>query len=468
MFAQDKMNLGISQRQALTLSPGALQSLEILRLPYIELCELLSQRICENPMLELNEESAAEFPPVPEKAKPAPVADEENSNSDEAGFYTESVWKWLNAGQMPAHEAFDPLARFSSEQTFSDMLHFQLGCLDLPSDFASLCAYIIDDLNRQGYLATAPEEIAEITGRDIFHVMQAIYVVQSFQPAGVGARSLQECLLFQLGQGPNFNQNSIRLIKGGLGLIAKNDINGIMKLLNCSRDKAISMCGIIKSLNPIPSQGYYTGENKAYIQPDARITQEGNNIVIQINRDGMPELIVNKDYEKLLKSTADDETGKYLQKQYNEAQELIKAVGDRESTMAQILKIIAGIQKDYFEDGKSLQPMSMTDIADALNLNVSTISRAVQEKYIDCAAGIVELKSLFSGGIVSQTGVNVSTPVIKQKIAEFINAEDSSSPLSDESIRIALETAQIKISRRTVTKYRKEMGIDASSMRTRY
>ncbi len=454
--------LRIEQKQQLILSAGMLQSLEILRMPLWELKELISQSISENPLLEFEEADPAGD--LPAAASPPP---QEDTADDEAADVPSPVREFDSIWKTAAPEGLDPLALQSREISFADLLLEQIGTQPVAGRIKPLCQYLVYCLNRRGYLAEDPRDIAEELGVPLFDVMQALYLLQSLSPAGVGAQNLQECLILQLAAGPHFNSHTIRLVKEGLPLLAQNNLPAITKLLGTDKKTAQATCDTIRGLNPIPSQGYYTGETAAPVIPDAVIEREGDVVHITMNDRVLPRLELNTHYCQLLEQTSDAPTKEYLQAHLQGANTLIHSVQSRGKTLVRILGEVVRRQPRYFLDGQVLEPMLMSEIAEALDLHTSTVSRAVQGKYISCAGGVVALKSLFSAGIRSQSGSALAPSTIKARIQKLIDAEAKSAPLSDEDIRSALQLSHIELSRRTVAKYREEMGIPASSGRRR-
>lgn len=456
-----------TQRQQLTLNAGILQSLEVLRMPLQELNELVTQNIYENPLLEIDtqrEGSSEDFAPVPledSEAAEETLYPEERSENAPLDVQTREIWRGSEN-----REGLDPGSLGRKEVSFTEMLDEQIGALKLDPDFAALCRYLVACLNRKGYLYEDPASIAEGLSCPVFDVMQALYLLQSLQPTGVGARSLQECLLLQLVESRHFNEYTIKLVKEGLPLMAANDIHGIVKLLGLSKEAAIETCNFVRSLHPIPSQGYYTGEQDLSIIPDALIKKDAGGFVIVMNDTTVPRLELSREYCNML-GGADPSASTYLQEKLADAKRLIKAVGDREKTLTRILRKVVGMQPEFFEDGFTLHPMSMATVAEALELSNSTVSRAVGGKYIICTAGTVELKSLFTSGVNSSKGEPFSNSFIKMQLKKFISGEDPKHPLSDEHLREALQVLNIDISRRTVAKYREGMEIPSSPKRRR-
>lgn len=468
MQLDNSFGLGQEQRQQLALNAGVLQSLEILRVPLQELNELVTQSIYENPLLEINtdtETSSEDFSPVPlsELAEEAPPP-EERHESAPLDVQVRDIWRVSEGGG----EGFDPGTLSGGfEPSFTEMLLEQIGALRLDDGFAELCRYLVACLDRKGYLGEEPADIAAELDCSLFDVMQALYLLQDLQPVGVGARSLEECLVLQLVQSNHFTPETIKLVKEGLPLLAVNDLPAIAKLLGTSREAAREVAAIVRGLHPIPSQGYDTGEKDLSIIPDAVIRREGEGYTVVLNDSTVPRLVLSREYSEMLSSTRDGEAKGYLQEKMGEARQLIKAVENREKTIVRILRQVIALQPKFFDDGLTLVPMSMAQVAEALELSASTISRAVQGKYIICAAGTVELKTLFSQGVQNKQGETLSASFIKRQMGKFLDAEDAAGPLSDEDLRVALGVMNIDVSRRTVAKYREAMGIPSSSKRRR-
>lgn len=460
--------MGLETRQQLTINTDVLQSLEILRLPMQELQELLVQKTYDNPVLEMDaaqQKSAEETEEELSEVVPAEDLHSEEPHSDDAQeeFVVEAVQNDIWSAGATGGDAFRALG--GSEKLFTEMLCEQLGTMDLDNNFAMLCRYIIASLDRKGYFCEPPEEMAELLGCTVFDVMQALYWVQSLEPAGVGARNLEECLLLQLVQGSDFNQHTIRLVKDGMPLLAANDMKGISSLLGVDAQTAQKVCKIVRGLNPIPSQGYYTGEARQTVIPDAMVEKRDGGFQVIYNQSSAPTLRLNREYVEMIPALDDAKTKEYLQRNLSEARQLMNAVEKRENTLTRIITQIVQMQPVFFEDGQSLVPMTMDAVAGELELNISTISRAVQSKYIRCAAGTVELKSLFTTAVKGTQGDLISAAMVKRMIKGIVDGENTKKPMSDEAIRRALELASVSISRRTVAKYREELGILSSSLR---
>lgn len=459
---------GLSQgaRQHLALSTGMLQALEILRAPLQELRETVTQALYENPMLETDEAADTQadetFTPVQLAAPQEGTPPEERADEAPLEVRYGDIWR-----TGPA-EYGATLALAAPEQDFTGMLLEQLGALPLDATQAALARAIIYSLDDRGYFADPPADIAALTARPLAEVMQALYLVQSLQPAGVAAQSLQECLTLQLAESNAFSAHTLTLVRQGLPLLAKNDMAGIARLLGTTAAEAEKAAAAVRALNPIPSRGYAGGTQHGVIIPDAAVKKTPEGLLVTLNEWTLPRLVLSPTYTGMLQVGAGDAAlQSYLVQKQAEGRELMRAVAERKSTLERLLKAIVARQPRFFEDGSSLVPMTMAEIAADLELHNSTISRAVQNKYIVCAAGTIELKSLFTGGVATAAGGAVSSGVIRRRIKALVDEEDPAHPLADEGLCRLLEGEGIRISRRTVAKYRAEMGIPGTAARRR-
>ncbi len=461
-----------SQQQKLVLNHQMRLSLKVLRMPIWELREYLAQEINENPVLEPDggfaDEADERFAALTLE-KPAAEA----LHPEEEALTGTDTRVSMRGDDMPGWESFsgegslDPGQLHRNKgQGFRESLLEQLAVMSLAEDFEPLCAYVVECLDRRGYLDVPLEDIAGETGRELFEVTQALYAVQSLLPTGVGARDLQECLILQLVEGPDFCANTITLVKCGLELLARRDTKAIAKLLGCGEAETMDAVRAVLALNPIPSRGYDTGEDIVHVIPDALVEKDGEGYSIILNRSILPKVSIDAEGLARMAEAVDKQTKQYLRERQQSARMLAGAVEERYTTLHRLLAAIVKRQPQFFADGKSLQPMTLADMAEELGVHVSTVSRTVQDKAIVCAAGTVPLKSLFSGGIRSRhSGDVISAAVIREKLRKCIESEDKARPLSDEDLKHALEAMGISASRRAIAKYREGMGIPASSRR---
>lgn len=465
MHLEQRPNLVQRQTQRLQLTAQMQQSLQVLQMPLEELRDLVQQQLQENPLLETVQpepEEGATPDPFDNEALLAP--EEDTAHDYEDRFETGTVATKTDETFLFALHAANTYR--TQEQSYRGLLQEQIMTMGLPARQQQLCLYLIDCLNERGYLDGELTELAQETGVSCFEMEQALFVLQSLEPAGTGARDLSECLLLQLVNSPAFGPQTVKLVKSGLPLLARGDMQGLARLLECTPAQASQAATQVRALNPVPTRGYYTGEDNTNVIPDAMVLRESGEFGVLMNRRAMPMLEINREYCRLLTSSGGATDKQYLKEKRQAAQTLIQSIESRHSTLQKIIWCVVQKQPAFFKGGGALAPMTLKDVAEALELHVSTVSRAVRDKYIVCAAGTVALKTLFSTGIPGAEGA-VSATVVRKMIQKCIRDENPQKPLSDENICKELSKMDIDVSRRTVAKYRQEMGYPAASGRRR-
>jgi RNA polymerase sigma-54 factor len=458
------------QRQKQVLNSVQQQSLKILQMPILDLNKYMQDAFESNPFLEwdnMNDNDtiacsiSEEQHPNEEKT---PEESDFNDPDDRLTVknYDMSLYSVYPTGNTTIENSI------AKELTFKDSLLEQLPDLKVSKSIEKVCRYLIESLDSRGYLDCDTQDIAEILMIPVAEVDRALGFVQKLQPQGVAARDLTECLLLQLKPFSCEAPALTFIIKNCLPQLAENRLREIAGLLSTDLKTVAHYCDIIKSLEPIPSRGYNTGTVEGYIAPEAYIEKKENNLFIKMNDRILPNLQVNKVYSQIIKGLTDEKTKQFFSQKSNDAAALIKNVKMRETTIARIIEKIVGLQKDYFIHG-ALIPMRIADIALALDINESTVSRAIQDKYISCQNGTIPIRSLFTSAI-SSTGTekSISSSQVKQKIKEIVEQEDKKSPLSDSKICEFLKKENVIISRRTVAKYRDVMHINSCNKRKIY
>lgn len=441
------------QSQKLNLTTQMKESLEILQMPLPELKDHIENEITENPVLE---------------CEPAGTEYDETYNEQlnvVSSFYKDSAG---NPKSGYDADGFDPFYAVSEKPTLYGFLQEQLSETDTSPALLKICGYIIGNIDERGYLSRSPEEIANDLKINISLVNKALTIVRQFDPAGVCAFDLSDCLKLQLKRMSVSDPNVFEIADNYLGLLSDNKINIIAQKLGITTEKAQADCGIIKKLNPIPSSGYDTGTDDIFIIPEAEIFKDcDGKFKINCNHNYIPKISINSFYLQLAKNPADKETEKYLKNKIKKASSLILEISSRKKTIIRVLEKIIELQPLYFENGLDyLKPMAMKDIADRLGVNESTVCRAIQGKYILCANGIVSIRSLFTNGIGN---VDFSTVRVKNRIKEIFDNENKLRPFSDQAVALMLnEKEGVKISRRTIAKYRQILMIPPASKRKIY
>jgi RNA polymerase sigma-54 factor len=363
-----------------------------------------------------------------------------------------------------------PFNFVSEKKSLKDYLKEQLVDLGVKDYSKFICEYIIESINEKGYLDSSTEDIGEELGLPNEIVEKAIGFVQTLEPNGIGARNLRECLKIQLKKKGYTDEKLYFLVDGFLEALAENKYALISKELNVDIKRAQEYGDIIKTLEPKPSRGFYTGEEVKYITPDAYIKSINGEYYILMNESILPKIIINNTYKEIITNEKDKQALDYVKDKINSALFLVKSIEQRKSTIYRVLEKILELQKDYFDKGeKYIKPMTLKDIADSINMHESTVSRAIKEKYISTNRGTIKIKDLFTTGLSSNNSEeDVSTSFIKNRIKDLIEKEDKNKPLSDQTICDMLNKDGMNISRRTVAKYREEMDIKSSSKRKRF
>lgn len=470
------MELTQQQAQKQVLSQGLRRSLEVLQLPTTELEAYLQEAALSNPLLELELPQDARLPD-PEQEPARDRAQREADTWEASGSESAALWDLpAGDGAFGGWEGAPPedfTARLADPRGQGERLSDALGeqLLHMPrltDELRRLCQYLIECLNENGFLEFDLADLAREQGVPLFDMEQALYILQDLQPAGVGARSLTECLVLQLARTDHFNPHTLRLVQtDGLELLAKGDLPAIARLLGCSQAAARQAAGAVRSLNPRPAQGYGTGGDLACQIPEAVFRREDGRVRIELDRRLLRKLSLNQQNCALLQSAGSERDRQYLREKKADAQQLIRAVQERDNTMVRLLEALADCQQGYFLRHEPLQPLTLTQLAERLGLSLSTVSRAVQGKCIQFEGRTLPLRRFFTAAITGADGAAVSSENVRRHIVRFVQAEDPTRPLSDEALRAALAAVQLPVSRRTVAKYREELGIPASSARRR-
>ena len=477
-----KMELGLGARleQRMRLAPQIIQSMEILQLPLLALEERIEQELVENPALEMSVEqekpkdAELDRPERTEEEKPT-SAEEDFSRLDEFhedyidfGHYQAPARRDPSEND-PKHDALQNTP--SGPPSLHEHLMEQLRFLELDAWTRQMTEFLINNIDSDGRLEADLEElVASLEEQPPSGAPEkALKLVQSFDPAGVGARNLQECLLLQLDPDhPDYDLHK-RLIENHLEDIENNRLPLIARELELDIEDVKRLIDYITHLDPAPGRLYDT-EEVPYITPDVIVEIIDGRFEVYLNEPVRKNLRINPFYLKLQqKSGKNSEEFKFLRKRIDSAQWLISAIEQRRETLLRISRCIVELQQDFMEKGvNALRPMKMQEVADAIGVHVSTVSRAVNQKYMQTPWGVYPIKFFFSGGKRTADGENESYNSIKERIREIVDAEDKSKPLSDEDIVAKLVDSGLKVARRTVTKYRKQLNIPSSRKRKEY
>ncbi len=450
--------LNLTQEQKLVMTQQMQLSVKLLQMSSYDLQEFINKEFQENPVLEAKYE-------------------ENNEKSDRDNIDYKELIKYFefdNYGSQSLgnydEEEVSPFNFISNKKSLKEYLHEQILELNENDYTKVLCDYIIENLDNKGYLDVEVCDIARELKTEVSVVEKALGIVQGLEPDGIGARDLKECLKIQLNKKGIEDEALFYIIDNHLQNLAENKFLIIAKDLDITPKDAQQYGDIIKSLEPKPSRGFFTGDEVKYIIPDAYIKKIDNKYHIIMNDNLLPKLSINNMYKEIINNDKDKYAADYVKDKISSAMFLIKSVENRKNTIYRVLENIIEIQYDYFEKGEDyLKPMTLKEIAERLEMHESTISRAIRDKYIYTSRGTVKIKNLFTTGIKSKnSGEDVSVNNIKNHIKKLIDEEDKSKPLSDQFICDELSKLGMNISRRTVAKYREELGIKSSSKRKRF
>ena len=454
-------DLTLEQVQKLVMTPELRQAIEMLQFTSLELNEYLERQMEENPLLEL-----ANLQEEHEN-----IDDYTNENDDID--WKEYLGKDEDISYRPQRDKNIKEYNYENFISYSpdlkDNLLFQLNVLDIDKKDKKIGEIIIEYIDENGYLITTTEQISTDLGVDINRVENILSIIQTFDPLGVGARSLRECLLIQVKKDRDKNPKAELIIENYLEDIAHNRLAKISRELDMDLVEIQAICDYIRTLEPKPGRAFTsTGEQVKYITPDVSIEYIDGEYVILLNDVTGPRLNINSFYRNMMKQGKDDNATEYLTEKLNSAMWIIRSIEQRRMTIYKVVESILKFQMDFFEKGeKGLKPLTLKEVAEDIDMHESTVSRATNGKYVQTPRGVFELKFFFTSGLSTNTG-DISSTSIKSIIKDLIEDEDSKKPYSDQKISDILKSKGISISRRTVAKYRDELEIPPSTMRKRY
>lgn len=455
----------LEQQQKLLITPELRQAIAVLQMSALELQEHINRELEENPFLEEKEPDLFEEDEREEKEEPG----EEEKIEEWLEYYNDRDIG-INMQEKEEYKNFENY--ITRQPSLYEHLHFQLSLAIEDEKDLKIGEYIIGNIDNKGYLTVSVEEMAASLNESSADVERVLKVIQTFSPYGVGARDLSECLLLQLFHYGKESDIAKEIIQYHLDDVAKGKITKLASKLGVSPQQIQEICDLIRTLDPRPGLQYSNDEQIKYVVPDVLVEKIEDEYVVIINDLHFPRLMINHVYENILKKPDNFsvETKKYLEEKMGAALWLIKSIEQRRMTLYKVARCIVDIQRDFFEKGVAyLKPLTLKQVADMVSVHESTVSRATANKYMQTPQGLFELKYFFSSGIhAGDSEDKVSSTSIKHMLQDIIAKEDSTNPLSDEAIAKILSERGIKISRRTVAKYRQELGIPSTMSRKRY
>lgn len=480
------ISLSLQQKMLQRLSPQQIQLMRLLQVPIVSLEQTIKEEIERNPLLEDDEDSTESFAANDEET----IYDEESYSNEEQNHFLDHYDDYMDDYQSYREKIdYDTSQEernilYASEASFQDYIIEQFNLKETTENQHIIGLELIGNINVNGYmernLASIVNDIAfrqgiYVSDEDVLPVLRTI---QSLEPAGVGARNLQECLSIQLHRSEDQSadtKNAIKIVDNHFELFSKKHYNKIEQKLKISEAELSAAIDIISKLNPRPGNGFVSqSDNPVYIVPDFIVTEIDGKLSVQQTRD-KPSLKVSKYYTNILndinkskKPTKEEkETATFIKEKADAAKWFIEAIEQRYKTLDITLGVIVDYQKKYFLSGdiNDLRPMRLKDIAEMTDFDISTISRAINQKYIQTDFGTFSLRKLFSKSHIGDDGKDSATETIKSAMIECIKTENKSAPLSDEELTKQLNQKGFKVSRRTVTKYREQMNIPVQRLR---
>ena len=481
--------------QQLVMTPQLQQAIKLLQLSRLEMSSLVRDQLTENPLLEDTRETE-QSESTREERREVAARDFERSTAtasagDEAGLMPgggsdapvprdgqDVDWKTfvenyqyfgstpgtgvkLSNDELPSVE--QTLSRRSS---LHDHLEWQVHLTQFTPDENEIACHIVGNINEDGYLKDISlEEIAERTGSDFDAVEEVLLRIQEFDPVGVGARDLQECLLIQAQAFFPENRIVYKVIRDHLGDIEKRNMAPILRALKIDKEDLREALRVIGNMEPKPGRGFVT-EEPQYITPDVYVYKVGDDYVTVLNEDGMPKLKISNFYRNLLHTNPSNREKEYIQDKFRSAVWLIRSIHQRQNTIRKVTESIVRFQREFLDKGvQQLRPLILRDVAEDIGMHESTVSRVTTNKYVHTPQGIFELKYFFNSRISGTRGEDLASESVKMRIKHLIETEDKKRPHSDQKLVDLLRRDSIDIARRTVAKYREMLGILSSSKR---
>ncbi len=519
-----RLHLGVQQKQILT--PGLVQMVTVLQLNRMELKDMLINEIAENPVLEESGEGGEELTPAEvqsliERERSSDPADQsildkvdqadalhaydaasesEFTPEAAAGGSIESSAAAANAPEEATKTETDPFDEIdfgsffddyldpgfkspaseisekpsfetflSSPVTLGDHLHSQLSVMVMPEGVRQAANSIIGNLEESGYLATPLEEIAVAEGLSSPDAQAGLKAVQSLDPSGIGARHLQECLLLQIDSRGGREGVAWKIVQDHLKLLETRQLAQLARIMGRPIEHIHIAVNLIRRLDPAPGLRY-SGSGARQVEPDVYITKDGEDYVITLNDDDIPQLRLNGDYKRMVdrEQEPNKDIRNYVKERFASALMLIKNIEQRKQTILRVCQSIIRRQTEFLELGiDQLKPMMIKEVAEEIGVHPSTVSRAVANKYAHTPQGVFELRYFFSEAVQGPSGSATPLLIVKRRVKKMIDDEDTVRPLTDEQITARLQSEGIQVTRRTVAKYREDMKIPSTHQRRR-
>ncbi len=483
-----KQTLQLRLGQQLTMTPQLQQAIKLLQMSTLDLQQEIQQVLDSNMMLEVSDEDNQQQDST-ELIEPTPSRDNEFTeipNLDEKSDIPselpgdtswEDIFDTIQPYTASSHDddGDDYIFQRAPSQTLQDHLHWQLEMSIFSEQDYAVATAIIDSINDDGYLTGTVEEIhqgllEQIEDLDLDEVSAVLHRIQNFDPAGVGALDLADCLGLQIKQLPDGTvgkEKALELVQSHLDILAKRDLVKLKRALELEDDELNQVVNLVRSLEPKPGQLIAPPDNQ-YIIPDVVVTRAGKKWTVALNPDIAPKLRVNPFYSNMVKRADNSADNTTMKNHLQEARWFIKSLQSRNETLLKVARSIVDHQIEFLEQGeRAMKPLVLRDVAEEVGMHESTISRVTTQKYMHTPNGIFEFKYFFSSHVSTDAGGECSATAIKAYLKEIIEQEDTTKPLSDHALSAMLKAKGINVARRTVAKYREALSIQSSNERKR-
>lgn len=472
-----KQGLQLRLSQQLAMTPQLQQAIRLLQLSTLELQQELQQALESNPLLEqidTHDEIDTHETPDSETLDTADALEQKEMPEE---LPLDASWDTIYTAGTPSGTSGDyiddelPVYQGETTQTLQDYLMWQVELTPFSDTDRAIATSIVDAVDDTGYLTVPLEDILESMGDeeiDIDEVEAVLKRIQRFDPVGVAAKDLRDCLLIQLSQFDKTTpwlEEARLIISDHLDLLANHDFRTLMRVTRLKEDVLKEAINLIQSLDPRPGQSIQTGEPE-YVIPDVLVRKHNDHWTVELNSDSIPRLQINQHYASMCNNTRNDGDNQFIRSNLQDAKWLIKSLESRNDTLLRVSRCIVEQQQAFFEQGEEyMKPMVLADIAQAVEMHESTISRVTTQKYLHSPRGIFELKYFFSSHVNTEGGGEASSTAIRALVKKLIAAENPAKPLSDSKLTSLLSEQGIMVARRTVAKYRESLSIPPSNQR---
>lgn len=472
-----KQGLQLRLSQQLAMTPQLQQAIRLLQLSTLELQQELQQALESNPLLEqidTHDEIDTHETPDSETLDTADALEQKEMPEE---LPLDASWDTIYTAGTPSGTSGDyiddelPVYQGETTQTLQDYLMWQVELTPFSDTDRAIATSIVDAVDDTGYLTVPLEDILESMGDeeiDIDEVEAVLKRIQCFDPVGVAAKDLRDCLLIQLSQFDKTTpwlEEARLIISDHLDLLANHDFRTLMRVTRLKEDVLKEAVNLIQSLDPRPGQSIQTGEPE-YVIPDVLVRKHNGQWTVELNSDSIPRLQINQHYASMCNNTRNDGDSQFIRSNLQDAKWLIKSLESRNDTLLRVSRCIVEQQQAFFEQGEEyMKPMVLADIAQAVEMHESTISRVTTQKYLHSPRGIFELKYFFSSHVNTEGGGEASSTAIRALVKKLIAAENPAKPLSDSKLTSLLSEQGIMVARRTVAKYRESLSIPPSNQR---